>query len=80
MEGFCRRIIFYLYRPEHPVANDGWKYQNLPIYTLITDTFSGCDWMRDTFDIFSCCSSSEPCGIYEGDCDDHENHTDCQGK
>ena len=45
--------------------------------TLITDMFSGCDWMKDTFDIFSCCSSNEPCGIYEGDCDDDN---DCQGK
>ena len=59
---------------------DGWKYQNLPInytMTLITDMFSGCDWKKDTFDIFSCCSSNEPCGIYEGDCD---NDNDCQGK
>ena len=45
--------------------------------TLIADMFSGCDWMKDTLDIFSCCSSNEPCGIYEGDCD---NDNDCQGK
>ena len=40
--------------------------------TLIIDTFSGCDWMQDKEDIFSCCSIDKPCGIYEGDCDDND--------
>ena len=54
-----------------------WSVSNTYIMTLIADMFSGCDWMKDTLDIFSCCSSNEPCGIYEGDCD---NDNDCQGK
>ena len=51
--------------------------QNLYTMTLITDTFSGCDWMKDKLDIFTCCSSNEPCGIYEGHC---SNDNECQGK
>ena len=34
--------------------------------------FSGCDWMQNAEDIFSCCSIDKPCGIYEGDCDDDD--------
>ena len=33
-------------------------------------SFSGCDW---TVEGWGCCSSSQPCGILEGDCDS-DNH------
>ena len=38
-----------------------------------TDSFTGCDGEGD---YWSCCSSSNPCGIFEGDCD---NDDDCLG-
>ena len=43
---------------------------------LLADTFSGCDGTVTGGDYWSCCSSSNPCGLLEGDCDyDH----DCSG-
>ena len=38
-----------------------------------TDSFTGCDGEGD---YWSCCSSSNPCGVAEGDCDDDD---ECQG-
>ena len=48
-----------------------------------TDSFTGCDgegnWLdQDWWNVetWGCCSSSNPCGVAEGDCD---NDDDCQG-
>ena len=43
----------------------------------MTDSFTGCDWSGNTDDVtWDCCSSSNPCMIFEGDCDGDE---DCSG-
>ena len=43
------------------------------VFSLITDFYSGCDWTVETW---SCCSSSKPCWLFEGDCD---NDDECLG-
>ena len=42
-------------------------------HSLILGNFTGCDWRGETW---SCCSSSQPCGMFEGDCDGDEECTD----
>ena len=47
-----------------------------------TDSFTGCDgegnWLDccGNIETWGCCSSSNPCGVAEGDCDYDD---DCQG-
>ena len=50
---------------------------------LFTDSFTGCNgegnWLDQDFwnvETWGCCSSSDPCGVAEGDCD-HDD--ECQG-
>ena len=44
-------------------------------FLLLPDpSFAGCNW--STEETWSCCSSSNPCGIFEGDCDGDE---ECAG-
>ncbi len=41
---------------------------------FFTDSFTGCDWTG--VNTWSCCSSWQPCEVFEGDCD---NDYDCLG-
>ena len=43
-------------------------------YIFVIDSFTGCDWSVSDY---SCCSSSHPCGIFEGDCDSDD---ECVGQ
>ena len=44
---------------------------------LLLAGFTGCDWSGGTDgETWECCSSSHPCGIFEGDCD---ADNDCAG-
>ena len=43
----------------------------------LTDSFTGCDWSGNSGEsTWGCCSSSNPCWIFEGDCDGDD---DCFG-
>ena len=51
------------------------KLSNISVFFL-TDSFSGCDWTGTLDENWLCCSSSQPCGVSEGDCD---NDDECLG-
>ena len=37
---------------------------------FILGNFTGCDWSGDTEETtLACCSSANPCGLFEGHCD-----------
>ena len=40
---------------------------------VLLDNFTGCDWTGETY---HCCSSSHPCGMFEGDCDEDDECAD----
>ena len=47
------------------------------IFLLPDPNFAGCNWAdRSIENTWSCCSSSNPCGLFEGDCDTDE---ECAG-
>ena len=48
-------------------------YTICPFLFLLLDNFTGCDWTGETY---SCCSSSHPCGMFEGDCDGDDECAD----
>ena len=47
------------------------EWESIP--SFFPDSFTGCD---GTGYVYDCCSSSNPCGVFEGDCDGDE---DCFG-
>ena len=45
----------------------------LKTFSSLTDSFGGCDWSGSVdidSETWACCSSSHPCGLFEGDCDE----------
>ena len=54
-------FIFYL---------DKSIYVILSQFILLIESFTGCDWSGDTHEsTWECCSTSEPCALFEGDCE-----------
>ena len=47
---------------------------NICLLLLPDPEFAGCNWSTEA--TWTCCSSSNPCGIFEGDCDGDQ---DCAG-
>ena len=43
-----------------------WYDTRIRVFSLIVDSFSGCNWAVEDW---SCCSSLNPCWLFEGDCD-----------
>ena len=50
---------------------------NTQTFLFLLLDFTGCDWTGETWgETWSCCSSSHPCGIFEGDCDGDDECAD----